>query len=114
MPLETAQVCADVLEVAEESAPILNPAVISDVLVGALLAEAGLESAALNVEVNLAAMTDQSAVERFSKDLPVLKRRRSALGCAVDAKTWFHPLDGRETMLEAAAPVSIRKSNWPK
>jgi formiminotetrahydrofolate cyclodeaminase len=55
--------------VAEESAPILNPAVISDVLVGALLAKAGLESAALNVEVNLAAMTDQSAVERFSTDL---------------------------------------------
>jgi methenyltetrahydrofolate cyclohydrolase len=69
VPLETARVCADVLEVAEAAAPILNPAVISDVLVGALLAQAGLESAALNVEVNLAAMTDQSAVEHVSEDL---------------------------------------------
>jgi formiminotetrahydrofolate cyclodeaminase len=69
VPLETARVCADVLEVAEAAAPILNPAVISDVLVGALLAQAGLESAALNVEVNLAAMTDHSAVEHVSEDL---------------------------------------------
>ena len=69
VPLETARACADVLELAEEAAPILNAAVVSDVLVGALLAQAALESAALNVEVNLAAMTDQSAVERFSRDL---------------------------------------------
>jgi formiminotetrahydrofolate cyclodeaminase len=69
VPLDTAHACLDVLEIAEEAAPILNPAVISDVLVGALLAQAALESAALNVEVNLAAMTEQRAVERLSEDL---------------------------------------------
>ncbi len=69
VPLETARLCARVLELAEDAAPILNPAVISDVLVGAVLAHAALESAALNVEVNMAAMTDASSVRRSSLDL---------------------------------------------
>jgi methenyltetrahydrofolate cyclohydrolase len=69
VPLETARLCAEVLGLAEEAAPVLNPAVISDVLVGALLARAGLDSAAVNVEINLAAMTDPSAAERFSSEL---------------------------------------------
>lgn len=69
VPLETAQLCAQVLAVAEEAAPLLNAAVISDVLVGAVLAQAALESAALNVEVNLAAMTDASTADRFAAEL---------------------------------------------
>ncbi|MGI9146058.1 MAG: cyclodeaminase/cyclohydrolase family protein [Chloroflexota bacterium] len=69
VPLETARVCSEVLRVAEEAAPVLNRNVISDVLVGALLAQAALESAALNVEINLAATTDPSAVERDSREL---------------------------------------------
>jgi formiminotetrahydrofolate cyclodeaminase len=69
VPMQTARMCAEVLAVAEEAAPILNPAVISDVVVGALLAQAALESAAINVEINLSTMTDASAVERFSNEL---------------------------------------------
>jgi formiminotetrahydrofolate cyclodeaminase len=69
VPMQTAHLCAEVLAVAEEAAPILNPAVISDVVVGALLAQAALEGAAINVEINLATMTDTSAVERYSSEL---------------------------------------------
>jgi formiminotetrahydrofolate cyclodeaminase len=69
VPLETAEVCATVLQVAEEAAPILNPAVISDVMVGAVLAHAALESAAINVEINLASITDASIAERLSGEL---------------------------------------------
>src|SRR5439155_24674838 len=69
VPLESARVCSQVIALADEAAPILNPAVISDVLVGALLAQAALDSAALNVEINQASMTDPSAVERLSSDL---------------------------------------------
>jgi formiminotetrahydrofolate cyclodeaminase len=65
VPLETAKLCADVLELAEEAAPLLNRSVISDVMVGALLAEAALASAALNVEVNLAAMTVPQTTEEL-------------------------------------------------
>ena len=69
VPLRTAQVCADVLELAEEAAPILNQSVISDVMVGALLAKAALASAAINVEINQAAMSDPAVVERLASQL---------------------------------------------
>jgi methenyltetrahydrofolate cyclohydrolase len=69
VPLETARLCAQVIEVAEEAAPILNPTVISDVLVGALLADAALRSAAVNVEINVASMSDTAAADRFASQL---------------------------------------------
>lgn len=69
VPLETARLCAAVLELAEVAAPLLNRAVISDVMVGALLAQAALESAALNVDVNLAAMTNASVAEQLQHEL---------------------------------------------
>jgi len=69
VPLDTAGLCAAVLELAETAAPLLNPAVISDVMVGALLAQAALQSAALNVDVNLAAMTDAGSVEQLQREL---------------------------------------------
>lgn len=69
VPLETARVAAQVVALAEVAAPLLNPAVISDVLVGALLAQAALSSAALNVEINIASMTDSANVEHYSSEL---------------------------------------------
>jgi formiminotetrahydrofolate cyclodeaminase len=69
VPLETARLCTAVLELAETAAPLLNPSVISDVMVGALLAQAALDGAALNVDVNLAAMTDAHAVEQLQLQL---------------------------------------------
>jgi formiminotetrahydrofolate cyclodeaminase len=66
VPLETARVSAEVVELAEEAAPVLNAAVISDVLVGALLAQAALSSAALNVEINLGSMTDPATIEQYA------------------------------------------------
>jgi formiminotetrahydrofolate cyclodeaminase len=72
VPLETAQVAAQVLALAEEAAPLLNPAVISDVLVGAFLAQAAVNSAALNVEINLASMTDPTTRQKYSSALAEL------------------------------------------
>jgi formiminotetrahydrofolate cyclodeaminase len=69
VPLETARIAAEVIAVAEEAAPVLNPAVISDVLVGALLAQSAVNSAALNVEINLASMTDPATIQRYASDL---------------------------------------------
>jgi formiminotetrahydrofolate cyclodeaminase len=77
VPLETAQLCADVLELAEEAAPLLNRSVISDVMVGAQLAEAALASAALNVQVNLASMTAAESVAELQAELD---RARSGAG----------------------------------
>jgi formiminotetrahydrofolate cyclodeaminase len=69
VPLETARVAAQVIALAEEAAPILNPAVISDVLVGALLAQSAIGGAALNVEINLAAMTDAESKAHYATEL---------------------------------------------
>jgi formiminotetrahydrofolate cyclodeaminase len=69
VPLETARVSAQVIALADEAAPVLNPAVISDVLVGALLAQSAVNSAALNVEINLASMTDAASVEHYTAEL---------------------------------------------
>ena len=69
VPLQVADACAAVLRVCQTAAPLLNAAVISDVMVGAQLAHAGLESAAVNVEVNLASMTDAQVVEGLSSQL---------------------------------------------
>jgi methenyltetrahydrofolate cyclohydrolase len=69
VPLQVAEACAEVLEACQSAAPVLNAAVISDVMVGALLAHAGLEAAAVNVEVNLASMTEAQAVDSLSSAL---------------------------------------------
>ena len=69
VPLDTARLCVEVLEVAEQAVPVLNQAVISDVLVGALLAQAALRGAAINVEINLASMTDAAAVAQHANEL---------------------------------------------
>jgi formiminotetrahydrofolate cyclodeaminase len=69
VPLETARLSARVIELAEQAAPILNPTVISDVLVGALLAQAAQASATINIEINVASMTDRAATERLTRGL---------------------------------------------
>jgi formiminotetrahydrofolate cyclodeaminase len=69
VPLETARISAEVVELAEEAAPVLNAAVISDVLVGALMAQAALNGAALNVEINLGSMTDQPTIDQCASQL---------------------------------------------
>ena len=53
MPLVTARLCLQAIELAEEAAMTGNRNSISDAGVGALLAKAGLESALLNVRINL-------------------------------------------------------------
>ena len=77
VPLKVAQTCGAIVELAEESAPILNASVISDVLVGAVMADAALRSAALNVEINLASMTDPDQKQRLAADLAAARDRVS-------------------------------------
>jgi formiminotetrahydrofolate cyclodeaminase len=73
VPMQTARLARDVLGLADTAAPILNAAVISDVMVGAWLAHAALEGAAINVEVNLAAMTDAPLRARLTAELESLR-----------------------------------------
>ena len=57
-PMEIAEACVGVLALCGPIAEKGNVSAVSDAGVGALLAEAGLRSAALNVQINLAAIKD--------------------------------------------------------
>jgi len=72
VPLETARTCREVLHLAEGAAPVLNRSVIADVMVGAQLANAGLAGAAINVEVNIASITDPAAALGLRAELDVV------------------------------------------
>ncbi|MHB9032426.1 MAG: cyclodeaminase/cyclohydrolase family protein [Anaerolineae bacterium] len=62
VPLQIADRCAKVLKLALPAAEIGNRWAISDAAAGALLAEASLRAALLNVYVNIASITDQAVV----------------------------------------------------
>lgn len=57
-PLDTATACLDVLRLAEQAVAAGNVNAATDGAVGALLAYAGLQGAALNVRVNLTSIAD--------------------------------------------------------
>jgi len=60
VPLEICQVCLKILKLADDLAPIGNKNAISDVGVGAYLAEASLKAAMLNVDINLPSIKDET------------------------------------------------------
>ena len=59
-PLETMHACIAVLRLIEQAATLGNVNAATDGAVGALLAQAGLRGAALNVRVNLGGIEDQA------------------------------------------------------
>ena len=59
VPMELAQVCVDVLRLCPEATAKGNVRAVSDVGVAALMAEAGLRAAALNVLINLGSIKDE-------------------------------------------------------
>ena len=72
VPLNTSECCFKLLKIASRLLIIGNPNLISDVGVGAILAQASLESAALNVEINLSSIKDPEWVEEKRKSLELL------------------------------------------
>ena len=72
VPLETASACVDVLEKSTRVAELGTQNASSDVGVAVLLAETGFKGAAMNVNINLASISDASfarhAREKLKKD----------------------------------------------
>lgn len=62
VPLDVAERAAEIRKLLNELQPITRPNMASDLKVGLLLAEAALEGARANVEINLASITDQAFV----------------------------------------------------
>jgi len=64
VPMELAEVCVEILNLCPESAEKGNVRAVSDVGVGALMAEAALRAAALNVLINLGSIKDEAFVQK--------------------------------------------------
>lgn len=67
-PLEISRTCLAILQLAQKLAKIGNKGAISDVGVGAYLAEASLNSALLSVDINLPMIKDQAYVNRVTAE----------------------------------------------
>lgn len=67
-PLEIARACLEILKVVDEVAPIGNTMAISDAGVSAYLAEAALQSALLNVDINLPSLKDEEFARKARLD----------------------------------------------
>jgi glutamate formiminotransferase/formiminotetrahydrofolate cyclodeaminase len=62
VPLRTAELCRDVLDLCQSAANIGNMAVMSDAAVGALMAYAGVQGAIHNVRINLPNTKDEAFI----------------------------------------------------
>ncbi|MEA1964381.1 MAG: cyclodeaminase/cyclohydrolase family protein, partial [Candidatus Aerophobetes bacterium] len=59
VPHKTASSCFRLIKLAQKLLPKANPNLITDIGVGVLFAESALQSAAINVEINLAFIKDE-------------------------------------------------------
>jgi len=73
VPLETARLCAEMIELCKEIAEKGNKNSITDVGVAAIMAKAGLESAILNVKINLKSINDENFIESLLYEIDILK-----------------------------------------
>jgi len=69
VPLEVAKTSRRLLDLCERTIERASTATLSDLGVGAFLAETALRSAALNVMINLASLKDAAQVKALSEDL---------------------------------------------
>jgi formiminotetrahydrofolate cyclodeaminase len=69
VPLNVAATAAEVIQLAAELPGRSNPSVLSDVGVAAATAAAAIEAAAINVDVNLAALSDAEARAELAAQL---------------------------------------------
>jgi len=79
VPMQLAEACVEILNLCPESAEKGNVRAISDVGVGALMAEAALRAAALNVLINLGSIKDESFVQQSRARLNALLEGKAEL-----------------------------------
>lgn len=69
VPWRTAEASFQVIELGQKLLPKGNPNLVTDIAVGVLLAEAALQSAVVNVEINLSFIKDEEYKKEKSKSL---------------------------------------------
>lgn len=78
-PVETAEACLEVLEMALPVSEKGNPNSITDVGVGSQMLATGLEGAVFNIRINLGSIKDQEFVEEMNGRIEELLKKKSEL-----------------------------------
>ena len=86
VPMKTAECCFELLKLASRLGEIGNPRLISDVGVGALLAQAALESAVLNVEINLSYIKNHDYIKEKRESLVFFSKEGKKLATEIVEK----------------------------
>lgn len=79
VPMHTLEAAVEVLELCLRVVELGNPNAVTDGITGALLAEAAAQGAALNVQINLAAIQDTAFVTTMQPRLSAWLERASTL-----------------------------------
>jgi formiminotetrahydrofolate cyclodeaminase len=86
VPLETAERSLDVLRLLGELADIGTPNALSDVAVGAQLAQVAVKGACYNVGANLGSITDSASAERTRSGMDEIIELAKTIADRVDAR----------------------------
>jgi formiminotetrahydrofolate cyclodeaminase len=86
VPFETARRSLDVLKLLREVADSGSPNALSDVAVGAQLAQAAVRSASYNVGVNLDSITDRDAARKPRGQMAAMIEQSKAIAKEIEAK----------------------------
>ncbi len=79
VPWRTAEASFQVIELSQKLLPKGNPNLVTDIAVGVLLAEAALQSAVVNVEINLSFIKDEKYKKEKKKSLSRILSRASQI-----------------------------------
>jgi glutamate formiminotransferase/formiminotetrahydrofolate cyclodeaminase len=86
VPLAMAHQCLELLPLCLQAAKYGNPSVASDAGVAAILAEAAIKSASLNVAVNLPGLADDARRTALAGDMATIEQAAAPLAAAVVAR----------------------------
>jgi len=75
VPLQTARICDHVLDIALVVAEKGNKRSITDAAASALLTQAGVETALLNVRINLGSLADTACIQTVTSEVATLQQR---------------------------------------
>ena len=73
VPLSVATKAREVADIADKLKPVTNPNMKSDLITGIALAQAGIEGALANVEINIDSIKDQTFVAEMRKNAENLR-----------------------------------------
>jgi len=87
VPLEICRVAVEVCRLSKVAAGLGNPAAVTDAGIGAILGEAAVVGAALNVRINLGSIKDEAYVARAAAEIDEIQAEAAALRAEVLAIT---------------------------